>query len=296
MGARALGMGGAFVGVADDVTAAWWNPAGLATGPFFSLALEHHRFESEAGTGFGLPQPAGRRSFALGAGSLPLALSYNRTSQAWAASGPADEALVRGLSTHQFGATVLQSLSDTVVVAATLKYVRGEAVTGPLGVGETPLDASDGLDGDAGHAFDADLGVMVTAGPLKAGLSVRNALSPEFDTPEGGVIELPWRARAGVSYLVLPSLLVAADADLRAVETAAGETRSLAAGAEWRIGGSTRFAVRAGARIDTIGDNRPLGTVGASYAVRNGMWVDVWAADGAKAAERGWGLAGRILF
>ncbi len=28
-GARALGMGGAFVGLADDVSAVWWNPAGL---------------------------------------------------------------------------------------------------------------------------------------------------------------------------------------------------------------------------------------------------------------------------
>ncbi|MGB7061531.1 MAG: PorV/PorQ family protein [Candidatus Zixiibacteriota bacterium] len=30
VGGRALGMGGAFVGVADDVTASFWNPAGLA--------------------------------------------------------------------------------------------------------------------------------------------------------------------------------------------------------------------------------------------------------------------------
>jgi hypothetical protein len=29
LGARALGMGGAFVGVADDATAGFWNPAGL---------------------------------------------------------------------------------------------------------------------------------------------------------------------------------------------------------------------------------------------------------------------------
>ena len=28
-GARAIGMGGAFIGVADDATAASWNPAGL---------------------------------------------------------------------------------------------------------------------------------------------------------------------------------------------------------------------------------------------------------------------------
>jgi hypothetical protein len=31
VGARALGMGGAFVGVADDATACFWNPAGLAS-------------------------------------------------------------------------------------------------------------------------------------------------------------------------------------------------------------------------------------------------------------------------
>ncbi|MCK4512232.1 hypothetical protein KAW64_10865, partial [bacterium] len=30
VGARALGMGSAFVGVADDATAGYWNPAGLA--------------------------------------------------------------------------------------------------------------------------------------------------------------------------------------------------------------------------------------------------------------------------
>ena len=30
VGVRAMGMGGAFVGVADDFTAMYWNPAGLA--------------------------------------------------------------------------------------------------------------------------------------------------------------------------------------------------------------------------------------------------------------------------
>src|ERR1700733_6712840 len=40
VGTRAQGMGGAFVAVADDATATWWNPAGLATGPYFSGILE----------------------------------------------------------------------------------------------------------------------------------------------------------------------------------------------------------------------------------------------------------------
>ena len=38
VGIRAQGMGGAFVAVADDATASWWNPAGLAGGAYFQLA------------------------------------------------------------------------------------------------------------------------------------------------------------------------------------------------------------------------------------------------------------------
>src|SRR5258705_3280193 len=39
VGNRALGMGGAFVAVATDSSATWWNPAGLATGPFADVAV-----------------------------------------------------------------------------------------------------------------------------------------------------------------------------------------------------------------------------------------------------------------
>ena len=37
-GSRALGMGGAFVAVASDSSATWWNPAGIAAGPFVDIA------------------------------------------------------------------------------------------------------------------------------------------------------------------------------------------------------------------------------------------------------------------
>ncbi len=36
-------MGGAFVAVADDATATWWNPAGLASGAYFNSVLEYDR-------------------------------------------------------------------------------------------------------------------------------------------------------------------------------------------------------------------------------------------------------------
>jgi len=286
-GARALGMGGAFVGVADDVTAIWWNPAGLATGGFFSLAVERHAFEQRRPELFGGAPPAERSTFFLGAGSLPLGLSYVRTRETWHTHGPADEAVIRDLVTHQAGVTVLQSLSDTVVVSGTAKYIRGVAASGPPGAEP---------DGEGSHAFDADLAVMVHTGALKAGLTLRNVTSPAFEAPDGSRLELPWLARAGVSYLAMPSLTVALDVDLRAVETGADRRRMLAAGAEWRIAAFPRLAVRSGARFDTIGDVNPLGTVGGSYAVRNGVWVDLWAAAGSERADRGWGLAGRIAF
>ncbi|HEY0283950.1 MAG TPA: hypothetical protein VGC23_01065, partial [Vicinamibacterales bacterium] len=39
VGTRAEGMGGAFVAVADDASAIYWNPAGIATGSTFDLQV-----------------------------------------------------------------------------------------------------------------------------------------------------------------------------------------------------------------------------------------------------------------
>ena len=282
-GVRALGMGGAFVGVADDASAVWWNPAGLATGPFFSLAIEHSRFEQRRPLWFGEP-PAERSSFFLSVASLPLGLSYVKTGEHYVVPGPADEAVGRELRTHQIGATVLQSLSDAVVVGATLKYVRGIASSGPVG---SPLEDR------AGNAFDADLSVMATSGPIKAGLTIRNIFSPEFEAADGSTQELHVLARAGVSYLAAPALTFAADVDIKGPEIGPDRRRMLALGGEYRL---SRASVRAGARFDTIGPVNALGTVGGSYAVRNGIWVDVWAATGKRDADRGWGLAGRFTY
>ena len=45
IGIRAQGMGGAFVAVADDATATWWNPAGLASGGYLNGLIEFDRVE-----------------------------------------------------------------------------------------------------------------------------------------------------------------------------------------------------------------------------------------------------------
>src|SRR4051812_50095968 len=41
VGVRGQGMGGAFTALADDSSATWWNPAGVAGGAFLNMILEY---------------------------------------------------------------------------------------------------------------------------------------------------------------------------------------------------------------------------------------------------------------
>src|SRR3979409_2095750 len=79
IGVRASGMGGAFTAVADDATASWWNPAGMAGGAYFNALIEfgnHHEPSSDrAATGD--PQSASRTEPRGVAVAFPaLGLSY----------------------------------------------------------------------------------------------------------------------------------------------------------------------------------------------------------------------------
>lgn len=92
VGARALGMGGAYTGVASDYSALYWNPAGLVQLEHgeFSLGLSHLNFRNQ-GTYLGAGQSFSNNSTTLNAlglvfpvpvarGSLVFAFGYNRQS------------------------------------------------------------------------------------------------------------------------------------------------------------------------------------------------------------------------
>src|SRR3954470_216590 len=77
VGVRAQGLGGAFVAVAGDATASWWNPAGLATGAYLSSVVEHVRLTTPANPP--ASGPASRTAAGDFAISFPaLGLSYYR--------------------------------------------------------------------------------------------------------------------------------------------------------------------------------------------------------------------------
>jgi hypothetical protein len=74
VGGRALGMGGGFVGIADDASAAYWNPAGLASlGRAEMLFMHSEQFASLANhdyIGFVQPLPSGTGHSAVGIGLI----------------------------------------------------------------------------------------------------------------------------------------------------------------------------------------------------------------------------------
>src|SRR5947207_10520035 len=81
IGERAQGMGGAFVAVADDASAIYWNPAGLANVYQFDSQLSASGAPaSDPGTVRGSdPGTAGSRTLFIGAAMPVLGLAYYRT-------------------------------------------------------------------------------------------------------------------------------------------------------------------------------------------------------------------------
>ncbi len=317
VGTRALGMGGAFVAVADDASATWWNPAGLATGPTIDFILARQRLDT-----LGEPEsaaPAARRvAHQIALGTPPFGISYYRLrftdvggADATGAGAPIRQEMgavpLRTLAVSQFGVTVLQTLLPGIHVGSTLKYLRGGATVVPghprEAVGDLFRDAGD-LDVVTTAAFDLDIGVLASAGAVRAGAVAKNVRQPEFAIApsEGRVqprVRLDRQIRAGLAVDVAaaggPPLLVAIDADLRRVTTALGDRRNLAVGAEQWLA-ARRLGVRGGVRFDTAGDRRPAAAAGLSLAAKSGFYVEGQVTGGGDRADRGWGFGARMTF
>jgi hypothetical protein len=307
VGSRALGMGGAFVAVASDSSATWWNPAGLAAGPFIDLALARALTETVGE----LPANRSRASW-LALGTPPLGVSYYRLKITDAQlltptvteSGSREDrrAGLASVGVSQLGVTLVHTVLDGVHVGATLKYVRAtiraDERDGDLS-SEALLDLGDDLEGgDADGAFDADLGALAVAGPVRLGLLVRNVGETTFEQP-AGTARLPRQVRLGFAYDRAETggvpLTIAVDVDALAIDTTSGERRNVALGIEqWLAGG--RVGVRGGARFNTAGGNERTATGGLSVAVRSGLFLDAHVVRGGAEDERGWGLAARVSF
>ena len=296
VGTRAQGMGGAFVGVADDASAVYWNPAGLAGGAYFSLVVDGNTAQSVPDAE---PQGANRNAWMLALSMPALGLSYTRLQNTAVrpAIGLPENSHLESLLTHQIGATLVQSIVDSVAVGATVKMVRGMAASAVVASNnrEELLDNVDLL-GHSSTRLDLDIGVMAVASFGRLGLTVRNLTAPTFDTGRGEELQLERQARAGGSVLLLPEWKLAGDIDLMINRGTFGDVRELAFGTEGQV--TRQLTARAGVRFNTIGDRgrSPAVSAGASYVVTGAMLVDGQITGGSGNAFRGWGLAGRFVF
>ena len=310
VGSRSAGMGGAFVAVADDASATYWNPAGLVTGSVFSAVAEVAQGDFEGAPVPGANPPmtgfAGRGSFLVALGTWPVGATFYRIADATArVIGPGTEAAnvvaaaeLRRLTTTNVGVNLLHSLWSGVHVGATLKYVHGSAGGDVrLPAPGDPLDAARDLDARGSNQFDVDAGVMVDLRKVKLGLTGRNLAEPEFETAQNASrLQLPRQVRAGVAFRAAETLIVSLDADLTSTPDVTGDRRSLAAGAEQRLW-RDRAAVRGGFRISTTGDTRPVVTTGGSLALKSGIFADGYVAVGLdEASPDGFGLGVRLVF
>ena len=302
IGTRPAGMGGAFVAVADDASAVYWNPAGLALGgSYFSLVLD-------GGTSEANPDAlsnAGRHSNTLIAlTTLPLGLSYYKLSSARVAPTPtlssAPPSSVEHLTTHHIGLTFVQSVTAGIAIATTVKAVRGSAATGVFlgGDSDALLDAAENLPDRGTTRFDTDIGVLTSYRGLRAGVTIRNLTEPDFPTPGDTEIELKRQTRAGVAYVGVPGVILAGDIDIERTQGSLGEMRNLAAGAEARL--VRRVTVRSGVRFNTLSDqpggHAPVAAIGASVATFKSLLVDGQLTVGSRYGDRGWGIAARLVY
>ena len=230
-GGRALAMGGAFVAVADDASAAFWNPSGLGLLPRLELEASHATDER---TGFSesavvLAAPSWRWGVAA------LTLRHFGVS---------------GIERRDERNQLLGETSDSESEIG-LSYGRrlGEAWT----VGGTVKLQRQSLDGLAASGFGADLGVQMRGDALpwlsaawlerlSFGLAARNLLEPSLRLDRDAVAD-PTTVRSGLAYrLDLSggrSLVAALD-----LESSRAIDARLHAGLEARL--HPLFALRAG--------------------------------------------------
>lgn len=307
-------MGGAFVAVADDASATWWNPAGLpATLVFDGVA-------DVVALNFGTDRPiedassAGQdRAWQVAAAFTVAALSYTRVHQ-WrldqvpTAEAPASRQeggrvpTARSLLTQHFGVSFAQSLGDAVVVGVTGRLVRGgvsvaEATGGSI---DEAFDAAADADRLNATRGDVDAGVLVRLARVRLGLAARNLAAPTFTGADGGRWTLDRRVRAGVAVVAdadragRQAWVMAVDADLTRDDQVAGTWRGLGAGVERWIA-ARRVAVRGGVEASTAGQARVSATGGVSVALPGGFFLDAAGVAGAQ-RRRGWGLSAHVMF
>jgi len=227
LGARALAMGGAFVGVGDNATAVGWNPAGLGL-------LNDTRLAGMSTNLFGLPTDLTHQYVGVvtTVANIGIGLAWER----FAVGGAYD------VTEQAFIGTLGTNVLDIGLVGANVKYYMAENT------------------GNSGSGFGFDLGLLVNIGDMfTVGVSATD-LGGTRIAYEGDTDTITGLYRAGVALSLVEDMLVlAADMDFIGTDMGDGHV-----GLEFQV--IDELALRAGVvLIDNFGDS--YFTVGAGINV-----------------------------
>jgi hypothetical protein len=283
VGTRASGMAGAFVAVADDATAVYWNPAGVATGSIVSVVLDAGRFQLGASR-LQSAEDQEDTSAIVALSATSFGLAYYRlgtyvTSAEPAVSGHDSREevghSVHALTTNTAGVSLVQSIGHNIVVGVTPKFVWGAG----------------------SRKGDVDAGLMVWVNHVRLGVVGRNLTTPEFGD-DSSPFELNREVRVGGAWgsgwTGISRVIVAVDGDVMSRPTPDGDRRDVAAGLEtWWM--NQRLGLRGGVRRSTIGDARAAVAAGISAGLKPGMLWEAHVVRGHE-DEFSWSVGARMTF
>jgi hypothetical protein len=121
VGSRAIGMGGAFVAVADDATSMYWNPGGLASLTQTELIVNHTRWIADIGytyMGLALPLPG---LGTLGLNATAMTMDEMEVTRYGYEEGTG-ETFKAG--SYAVGICFARNLTDRFAIGANIKYIN----------------------------------------------------------------------------------------------------------------------------------------------------------------------------
>lgn len=216
VGPRALGMGGAFAGVADDVTAGYWNPAGLAFLTGQTAAVMH----SEQLSGFAYDYAAYAHPFGVaqrtgfGVSIIRLGLDDIPITRLPDPSKPIDAVLENGQRNRPFIDRFVSDAEYAFLISVARKSTARFAIGGNLKILRKTVGVADAF------GLGLDAGVLVSpVGALSIGAQVMNLTTTVLTWSTGRKEYLAPLLKMGVGYVwQIPRLhgqvLVAADVDI----------------------------------------------------------------------------------
>jgi hypothetical protein len=200
VGPRASAMGGSFTGLADDVSALYWNPAGLGQIKYNDFFLSHNEWLQGIRTEYFSMAPR------AGPGRLGIGLTYSGITgiETWGPDNQPGPTLSTwtGALTCGYGISVLPLFAKPSRIGMETKTGRQpKAQKMELYAGGEVKLLYDDLGRDAPHGLGggADLGLLFRPWPLLGvGLSVQNIGRINY-RPDGGAFDLPLTLRFGAA-------------------------------------------------------------------------------------------------